>query len=486
MFDNLSGRLSDVFGNLSRRGALTEQDISVAMREVRVALLEADVALPVVKAFIRKVSRKATGQAVMRSIAPSDLVIKIVHDELVTLLQGEEEDTDDLRIDDPPSSILMVGLQGSGKTTSSAKIAKWLNDRANKSVLMASLDTRRPAAMEQLRVLGEQAGIDTLPIVENQSAADIALRAMRRAAIIGNDVVILDTAGRLHIDQELMDEVVDIRNIAQPRETLLVLDGLTGQDAVTTATEFDEQVGVSGVVLTRMEGDGRGGAALSMRWTTGKPIRFIGTGEKLENIELFDPARVAGRILGMGDIVALVERAAETIERESAERAMRRLQKGLFNLNDMKEQLISLQKMGGLESMISQIPGLRGMENQIKNSGFDEKEITNCIALINSMTRRERANPAILQASRRRRIAAGAGLNVSDLNRLIKMHKQFAKASKMLKSGSMFGAAERLMAKSGGDADPRDVLKAMRSMPGGAGGPLGNLQGLLPNQLRRR
>ncbi len=442
MFDNLSDRLSDVFNGLRRRGALTEQEVSSAMREVRIALLEADVALPVVKSFIRSASRKATGQAVMRSVAPGDLVIKIVHDELIGLLKGDDAEPDEMQIDSPPAAILMVGLQGSGKTTSSAKIAKWLADRERKRVLMASLDTRRPAAMEQLKVLGEQAEIDTLPIFEGVSAAKIAERAVRRTEVGGYDVLILDTAGRLHIDQELMREVIDIRDIAAPRETLLVLDGLTGQDAVNTAGEFDSQVGISGVVLTRMEGDGRGGAALSMRAVTGKPIRFAGTGEKIDNIERFDPERIAGRILGMGDIVALVEKAAQTLESESAARAAKRLQKGIFSLNDMRVQLESVEKMGGMQSMMAKLPGMKGIAAKAEASGVDDIYFRRQIAIINSMTRKERANPSILQASRRRRIAAGAGLNVSDVNRLIKSHQQMAKMIKMLakKNSGGFGS----------------------------------------------
>ena len=479
MFDNLSDRLSDVFGGLRRRGALTEQDVSVAMREVRVALLEADVALPIARSFIRTVSRKATGQAVMRSVAPGDLVIKIVHDELIKLLQGEENEFEDFRIDSPPSAILMVGLQGSGKTTSSAKLAQWLTNRESKKVLMASLDTRRPAAMEQLRVLGEQAQIDTLPISPGQSATEITERAVRRAEIGGYDVLILDTAGRLHVDQELMREVVDIRNIAAPRETLLVLDGLTGQDAVNTAQEFDAQVGVSGVILTRMEGDGRGGAALSMRAVTGKPIRFVGTGEKLENIERFDPERIAGRILGMGDIVSLVEKAAETLESETAARAARRMQKGFFNLNDMRTQLESVQKMGGMESMLSHMPGMKALSSRVGEAGLGDGFVNSQIAIINSMTRRERVKPSILQASRRKRIAAGAGVQVSDVNRLMKAHAQMAKVAKSYSKGGFGGIGAMLS-----NAGLPGGLGSMRGKSGLPGGQpsmeqMRQLQGLL-------
>ena len=481
LFDNLSDRLSDVFGGLRRRGALTEQDVSVAMREVRVALLEADVALPVVKSFTRAVGRKATGQAVMRSIAPGDLVIKIVHDELIKLLHGNDGAPEELRIDNPPAPILMVGLQGSGKTTSSAKIARWLTMRAGKSVIMASLDTRRPAAMEQLRTLGEQAEITTLPIVKGQSAPEIAARAMRRAEIGGFDVVILDTAGRLHIDQELMREVVAIRDIADPRETLLVLDGLTGQDAVVTASEFDRQIGVSGVVLTRMESDGRGGAALSMRSVTGKPIRFVGTGEKLENIERFDAERIAGRILGMGDIVALVEKAAETLQSEATQRAMRRMQKGRFNFNDMRYQLESVLKMGGVEAMLSNIPGMKDMAAKVGSAGMDDRLIARQVALINSMTRAERANPSILQASRRRRIAAGAGLQVSDLNQLVKLHNQMARISKSMSKRKLGSALGSVFGMPGQQGSLPSALRGA-GFPGGLPG--GQPDGSLMSQLQ--
>lgn len=431
MFDDLSDRLSGIFNKLTRRGALSEQEVTAAMREIRVALLEADVALPVVKSFIRATTRKATGQAVMRSISPADMVVKIVYDEIVKLLEGDENAVTDMRIDQPPATILMVGLQGSGKTTSTVKIAKWLNQRNQKRVLMASLDTRRPAAMEQLKVLGEQAEIDTLPIFEGVSATKIAERAIRRTEIGGYDTLILDTAGRMHVNQELMQEVIDIRDISEPRETLLVLDGLTGQDAVNTAGEFDQQIGISGVVLTRMEGDGRGGAALSMRAVTGKPIRFVGTGEKIENIERFDAKRIADRILGMGDIVALVEKASKVLAAETQERMKRRLEKGIFTLNDYRRHLETVEKMGGLGKMLSMMPGARAISAKAETSVLDENLIRHQIAIINSMTKKERLKPSILQAGRRRRIAAGCGKSVSDVNRLVKTH--FA-MSKMIKA----------------------------------------------------
>jgi signal recognition particle subunit SRP54 len=352
MFENLSGRLSGVFDRLTKQGALSDADIDTALREVRVALLDADVSLPVARDFVRAVADKARGQAVTRSITPGQQVVKIVHDELVAVLAGDDARAGEMKIDNPPAPILMVGLQGGGKTTTTAKLARRLSEKEGKRVLMASLDTRRPAAMEQLAVLGAQIGVDVLPIVPGQDAVAIARRARQQATLGGYDVFMLDTAGRLHVDDELMAEVEAVRDAARPRETLLVVDGLTGQDAVNVATEFDRRVGITGVVLTRMDGDGRGGAALSMRAVTGKPIKFVGAGEKLDALEEFRPAQVAGRILGMGDIVALVEKAQETIEAEEAARMMKRFQKGQFNMNDLKTQLEQMLKMGGMQGMM--------------------------------------------------------------------------------------------------------------------------------------
>ena len=414
------------------------------------ALLEADVSLPVTRDFVKRVQKKATGASVTKSITPGQQVVKIVHDELIATLEGEG-DPGALKIDNPPAPVLMVGLQGSGKTTTTAKLARRLTEREGKRVLMASLDTNRPAAMEQLAVLGTQIGVDTLPIVQGQSAVEIAKRAKQQATLGGYDVYLLDTAGRLHIDETLMDEVLAVRNATSPRETLLVVDGLTGQDAVNVAAEFDGKVGVSGVVLTRMDGDGRGGAALSMRAVTGKPIRFVGLGEKTDALETFDPKRVAGRILGMGDIVSLVEKAQEVLEVEQAERMMKRFQKGLFNMNDLKMQLDQMLKMGGMQGVMGMMPGMGKMSKQVEQAGFDDSMLRQQIALINSMTKKERANPAILQASRKKRIAKGAGLQVSDLNKLLKQHRQMADMMKkmgkkgMLKQamGGMFGKGKR-------------------------------------------
>ncbi|MDQ7261463.1 signal recognition particle protein [Paracoccus sp. PS-1] len=491
MFENLSDRLGGVFDRLTKQGALSEEDVAAAMREVRVALLEADVSLPVARSFVKSVTQKATGAAVTKSITPGQQVVKIVHDELIKVLQGEDE-PDALRIDNPPAPILMVGLQGSGKTTTTAKLAKRLKDREKKRVLMASLDTNRPAAMEQLAILGQQIGVDTLPILPGENAVQIARRAKQQATLGGYDVYMLDTAGRLHIDEVLMDEVQAVRDVANPRETLLVVDGLTGQDAVNVAGEFDGKVGISGVVLTRMDGDGRGGAALSMRAVTGKPIRFVGLGEKMDALEAFDAQRIAGRILGMGDIVALVEKAQEVLEVEQAERMMRRFQKGMFNMNDLRGQLEQMLKMGGMQSIMGMMPGMGKMAKQAEAAGFDDKAIKRQIALINSMTKKERANPDILQASRKKRIAAGAGMEVSELNKLLKMQKQMAdtmkKLGKMGKGGMLKQAMRAMTGKGGGlpdmaNVDPAKMAEATKMLqdPKGLGGDLGKLN--LPGGL---
>ncbi|MGR3363781.1 MAG: signal recognition particle protein, partial [Maritimibacter harenae] len=445
---------------------------------------------PVAREFVSAVQAKATGQAVTRSVTPGQQVVKIVHDELVAALTGDE-DPGKLKIDSPPAPILMVGLQGGGKTTTTAKLAKRLKDREGKRVLMASLDVYRPAAMHQLEVLGNQIGVDTLPIVEGQKPVDIAKRAKQQATMGGYDVYMLDTAGRLHIDEVLMDEVEQVRNAVTPRETLLVVDGLTGQVAVEVAQEFDDKVGISGVVLTRMDGDGRGGAALSMRAVTGKPIRFVGVGEKTDALETFEPDRIAGRILGMGDIVALVEKAQDTIEAEQAEKMMRRFQKGQFSMNDLKSQFEQMIKMGGMENVLGMLPGMGKAAKGLSAAGMDDKMLRQHIALINSMTKRERRNPQILQASRKKRIAKGAGMEVSDLNKLLKMHRQMSdmmkKLGKMGKGGMLKNAMKSMFGKDVSDADMQDsakmqeaakMLQQQATYPGG-----GNLPGLGGQQL---
>ena len=456
MFESLSERLGSVFDRLTKQGALNESDVDTALREVRTALLEADVSLDVARNFVKAVKARAIGQAVTRSITPGQQVVKIVHDELIRVLSGDDE-PEALKIDNPPAAMLMVGLQGSGKTTTAAKLAKRLKEKQGKRVLLASLDTNRPAAMEQLQILAAQVGVDSLPIVKGESAVQIARRAKTQAAMGGYDVLILDTAGRLHIDEMLMDEVQAVRDIAQPRETLLVVDGLTGQDAVNVAAEFDGKVGITGVVLTRMDGDGRGGAALSMRAVTGKPIRFVGMGEKMDALETFEAERVAGRILGMGDIVALVERARETFEAEQAERMAKRFAKGLFNMNDLRAQLEQMLKMGGMKGMMGMMPGMGGMAKKAEAAGFDDKMLRRQIAMIQSMTKKERANPDLLAASRKKRVAAGAGLDVSDLNRLLKQHKQMADMMKKMGKGGMMKSAIKQMLGGKGMPDPASM-----------------------------
>lgn len=423
MFETLSSRLSTAFDKLTRQGSLSESDVSAAMREVRVALLEADVALPVVKQFIDEVKIEALGAEVLKSVTPGQQVIKIVNDHLVKMLGGAGSVAVNLAAE-PPAAILMVGLQGSGKTTTSAKIAKLFSQKEKKRVILASLDTRRPAAMEQLAVLGEQAGIDTLPIVEGQAPVQIAKRAMKIGREEGYDIVILDTAGRLHVEDELMDEVVGVRKAAQPVETLLVADALTGQDAVNVATQFKERVNVTGIVLTRVDGDGRGGAALSMRAVTGCPIKLIGVGEQLDALEAFHPERIASRILGMGDVVSLVEKAQETIDEKEAVKLAKKVKKGSFDLNDLSSQLNQMRRMGGMDGLMGMLPGVGKVKKQMAAANVDEKALDRMQAIISSMTKTERTKPKSLNGSRKRRIAAGSGTTVQDVNKLLKQFKQ--------------------------------------------------------------
>ncbi|MFV3131189.1 signal recognition particle protein [Niveispirillum sp. KHB5.9] len=431
MFDGLTGRLGDIFDRLRKRGALSEDDVNAALREVRIALLEADVALPAVKAFVTGVKEKAIGAEVLRGINPGQMVIKIVHDHLVELLGSQVEDLNFDAV--PPVPILMLGLQGSGKTTTSAKIAVRLKNRDKKKVLLASLDTRRPAAQEQLRILGEQTGVASLPIVPGQQPVEIARRAMEVGRLEGFDVVILDTAGRLAIDDELMAEVVAIRDVARPVESLLVVDAMTGQDAVTVATNFNEKVGVTGIVMTRIDGDARGGAALSMRHVTGKPIKLMGMGEKTDALEPFHPDRIAGRILGMGDVVSLVEKAAESIDKEEAEKLAKKLEKGGFDLDDMLSQMRQISKLGGMGGMLNLLPGMGKIKEQLKGANIDDKVLKRQEAIILSMTKKERKKPDILNASRRRRIALGAGVTVADVNRLIKQYQDMSEMMKKMR-----------------------------------------------------
>jgi len=446
MFDSLQSRLGEAFDKLRGRGALSESDVDLALGEVRTALVEADVALPVVDEFIAKVRPKAIGESVIRSVTPAQQVVKIVHDQLVETLGGGNAA---LALGSPPAPILMVGLQGSGKTTTSAKLALMLQTREKKRVLMASLDVNRPAAMEQLKILGEQAGVATLPIIAGQPPLVIAKRAMAAARVGGYDVLILDTAGRQHVDEQLMSEVAQIRDQTNPHETLLVADSLTGQDAVNIAKSFHARVPLSGIILTRADGDARGGAALSMRAVTGAPIKFLGVGEKLDALEAFHPERVAGRILGMGDVVSLVEKAAETIDKEKAEKIAAKMKKGSFDMDDLADQLRQMKKLGGMQGVLAMLPGVGKIKNQIDEAGLDDKILTRQEAIISSMTKKERTDPDIINGSRRKRIAMGSGVEVSEVNKLLKMHRQMSDVLKKVGKGGRGNPLAGLMGMGG-------------------------------------
>lgn len=475
MFESLSDRLGGVFDRLRGRGALTEADVRAAMREVRIALLEADVALPVARDFVEKVTEQAVGQQVLRSVTPGQQVVKIVNDALTEMLGGGEAALD-LDVT-PPAIVMLVGLQGSGKTTTTAKLAKRLATRERKKVLMASLDVNRPAAQEQLATLGTQVEVATLPIVPGQPPVDIARRAVQAAKLQGYDVLLLDTAGRLHVDQALMDEMKAIAEIARPSEILLVVDALTGQDAVNVAQNFSAQVPLTGVVLTRMDGDARGGAALSMRAVTGKPIKFAGTGEKMDGLETFHPGRVAGRILGMGDVVSLVEKAAEAIQQEDAERMARRLAKGEFDMNDLRGQLKQMRDMGGIGALAGMIPGMK--KAQAAAAGVDDRYLLRLDAMIGSMTPKERAKPELLNAKRKIRVAKGSGTTVQDVNKLLKMHQDMSSAMKRLKKMGGVKAMMAMLGKGGmgglgnalGGPDLGEMMGKADALPGLPGMP---------------
>lgn len=447
MFQNLSTKLTGILDKLRGRGFLNEDDVVAALREVRIALLEADVALPIVKQFIEEVKQKAIGQEVVQSISPGQMVVKIVHDHLIRMLGGEVEE---INLAAPaPLSILMVGLQGSGKTTSTAKLALHLTKKYNKKVLMASLDIYRPAAQEQLAILGRQLNVETLEIISEQKPAAIATRAMQAARVGGFDVVLLDSAGRLHIDEPLMDDLAAIKAETQPIETLLVADAMTGQDAVTVAGAFNERLKITGIILTRVDGDARGGAALSMRAVTGCPIKFMGVGEKSDQLEIFQPNRIAGRILDMGDIVSLVERAADLVDKDEAEKMTQKMQKGHFSLDDMAKHLEQMLKMGGVSGFLSFLPGMGKVKDKIQDAGLDDRMVRRQIALIRSMTPQERRDFRLLNASRKRRVAAGAGMTVMDLNRLLKQYQQmqqmFKQMGKMGQKGFMRNGLKGLL-----------------------------------------
>src|SRR3981081_1983884 len=469
MFDSLSERLGGILDRLTGRGALSEADVDAALREVRRAMLEADVALDVVRSFVDQVKKNSVGVALIKSVKPGQMVVKLVHDQLVEML-GANADPIDLNAV-APVAIMMVGLQGSGKTTTTAKIARRLTEQGKRKVLMASLDTRRPAAMEQLAVLGRQVTVDTLPIVEGQAPPQIARRALEAARLGGYDVVMLDTAGRTTLDDEMMNEAAEVNRAAGPHEVLLVADSLTGQDAVNLARSFDERVGLTGIVLTRVDGDGRGGAAPAMGAVTGKPIKLIGTGEKTDALEDFHPSRIAGRILGMGDVVSLVEKAAANIDAEKDARVGEKMRKGQFDLSDMREQLLQMANMGGISGLMGMMPGIAKMKNQLAAANLDDRVLKRQIAVIDSMTRQERKHPDILKASRKKRIAAGAGLKVEEVNKLLKMHRNMADMMKAMgsgKRGPMAGIAQA-MGFGGGMPSPEQMKALAEKMPGGAG-----------------
>jgi len=468
MFEGLSEKLSGIFDQLTRRGALSEADVDAALREVRRALLEADVALDVVRGFTDKARERAIGANVVKSVSPGQMVVKIVSDVLTETLGSESEPID---LNAPaPVAIMMVGLQGAGKTTTTAKIAKRLTERQKKKVLMASLDVKRPAAQEQLAVLGRQVGVDTLPIVPGQTPVQIAIRAEEVGRLQGYDVVMFDTAGRTHIDEPLMVEMAEIKAAARPHEILLVADALTGQDAVNLAKSFNERVGVTGIVLTRVDGDGRGGAALSMRAVTGKPIKLIGVGEKMDALDDFDPKRIANRILGMGDIVALVEKAAQTIDAEKAQRIADKMRKGKFDLEDLADQLAQAEKIGGLSGIMGMLPGVGKLKEQMAAANIDDRILKRQRAIILSMTPAERRNPDILKASRKKRIAAGAGVNVEQVNKLLKQHRGMADMMKAMGGGKRgpMGKMAQMFGLGGGMPQPTpEQIEAMQKQMGG-------------------
>lgn len=435
MFDNLTDRLNSAFKRIRGQGRLTEDNIKETMREVRKALLEADVALAVVRDFTENVKTRALGQEVMQSLSPGQAMLKIVNDELVKAI-GEETQPLNLAAA-PPVVILMAGLQGSGKTTTVAKLSRWLIEREKKSVMVVSADVYRPAAIDQLQTLAEEVGAGFFPSTVEQKPVDIARNAIAEAKKQFKDVVIIDTAGRLHIDEELMKEIGEIHQVAQPTETLFVVDSMTGQDAANTAKAFNDSLALTGVVLTKTDGDARGGAALSIRQVTGKPIKFLGVGEKTDALEPFHPDRVASRILGMGDALSLVEEIERKVDKEQAEKIAKKIQKGKgLDLDDYRDQLTQMMNMGGMESMMEKIPGMSSVPQNVK-SQVNDKDFSRQIALINSMTNKEKRFPNLINGSRRKRIAAGAGLQVQDVNKLMKQYKQAQKMMKKMSKGGM-------------------------------------------------
>ena len=439
MFENLTNKLEGIFNKLKKAPSLSEAQVETGLKEIRQALLAADVALPVVKKFIEEIKPKAVGQEIIRSTSPGQMLVKIVYDQLVQLLGGKGEEINLKTV--PPASILLVGLQGSGKTTTAAKLAKNIEKNFKKKTLLVSLDVYRPAAQEQLKILCDKNKLNVLPIIKDQLPTDIAQRALNSANLGGQDIIIFDTAGRTQIDLNMMSEIKNIKAIVKPIETMLVADSLTGQIAVNLASEFDKAIELTSIILTRVDGDGRGGAALSMKQTTGKPIKFMGIGEKIDDLESFYPDRLANRILGMGDIVSLVEKASQDLDEEKIKLTEEKIKKGAFTFDDYLLQLKQMKKMGGMEGVLSLLPGVGKVKEQMKNANVDEKLLTMNEAIILSMTRKERENPDIISGSRRKRISTGSGTDVQTLNKLL---KQFKMMSKMMKKMSKSGGKEGL------------------------------------------
>ncbi len=441
MFENLTNKFEEIFSSLKKAPSLDEKQVDEGLKGIRLALLEADVSLDVVKEFISRVKPKALGQEIIRSTSPGEMVVKIVYDEIVSFLGDKNSEISLNAV--PPVPIMLVGLQGSGKTTTTSKLAKFLEKNNKKKVMMASLDIYRPAAQEQLRLLGEQNNIETLPIIEGQLPADICRRALSAANLNGCEVVLFDTAGRTQIDFQMMNEIKQIETIINPAETILVADSLTGQVAANVAKEFKNTVNLSGIILTRADGDGRGGAALSMKYVAEVPIKFLGVGEKIENFEVFHPDRIANRILGMGDIVSLVEKASEDLDQENLKKTEEKLKKGQFSMEDYLSQLRQMKKMGGIEGIMSFLPGVSKIKSQMDQSGIDEKIITQNEAVILSMTKQERENPKIINGSRKKRIANGSGTDIATINKLLKQFKMMSEMMKKMSKGNMKGMADK-------------------------------------------
>ena len=441
MFENLTNKFEEIFSSLKKAPSLDEKQVDEGLREIRLALLEGDVSLEVVKEFINRVKPKALGQEIIRSTSPGQMVVKVVNDELISFLGDKNSDIELNAV--PPVPVMLVGLQGSGKTTTTAKLARFLEANKKKKVMMASLDVYRPAAQEQLRLLGEQNNIITLPVIKDQLPADICRRAISAANLNGADVILFDTAGRTQIDLQMMSEIKQIESIINPSETILVADSLTGQVAANVAKEFKSTVNLTGIILTRSDGDGRGGAALSMKYVADVPIKFLGVGEKIENFEVFHPDRIANRILGMGDIVSLVEKAAEDLDEEKLKKTEEKLKKGQFSLEDYLTQLRQMKKMGGIEGIMSFLPGVSKVKSQMDQAGVDEKIITQNEAVILSMTKKERENPKIIDGSRKKRIANGSGTDVATINKLLKQFKMMSEMMKKMSKGNTKGMMDK-------------------------------------------